>query len=193
MENPSDPNYGEDLEKNDQAPMDSDHDNVRDMLRVLGPVGVGIGLIFALVGLGSFFSSFGSFQPPRYFWCAFIGLPFIALGSAICKFAFMGAVSRYIADEVAPVGKDVVNYMADGTHDALRQAATAVSEGIRTGLSAAETSEIPCPECKTPNEPSAKFCKGCGKPLGKTRRCAACGQLNDSDARFCDHCGKAIA
>ena len=58
----------------------------------------------------------------------------MAIGSGICKFAFMGAVTRYIADEVAPVGKDVVNYMVDGTKDSVRDLAASVSEGISEGV-----------------------------------------------------------
>lgn len=86
---------------------------LRDFLRVLGPAVIVVGVIFAAIGFVSFFSAFGGFGPPRYFWCAFIGLPLIALGSAISRYAFLGAVSRYVANEVAPVGKDVINYMAD--------------------------------------------------------------------------------
>ena len=71
--------------------------------------------------------------PPRFFWCAFVGLPLMGLGGTICKFAFMGAVSRYIANEVAPVGKDVVNYMAEGTKGAVRDVAVAVGDRLRAG------------------------------------------------------------
>jgi len=90
--------------------IDPQHSDTRDFLRVLGPLVAGVGLIFTIIGIGNFFASFYSFGPgsfglPRYFWCAFIGLPLLAVGGSICKFAFMGAVTRYIADEVAPVAK----------------------------------------------------------------------------------------
>ncbi|MGD0655808.1 MAG: hypothetical protein ABSA16_15830 [Thermoguttaceae bacterium] len=119
--------------------IDPQHSDTRDFLRVLGPLVAGVGLIFTIIGIGNFFASFYSFGPgsfglPRYFWCAFIGLPLLAVGGSICKFAFMGAVTRYIADEVAPVGKDVVNYMVDGTKDSIRDVAAAVSEGIGEGV-----------------------------------------------------------
>jgi len=47
-----------------------------------------------------------------------------------------------------------------------------------------------CPECKTPNDFDATFCKKCGKPL--PRECEACGTANDPDATFCKKCGKKI-
>jgi hypothetical protein len=173
--------------------IDPGHDELRDTLRVVGPAVVGVGVIFLVIGIGSFFSAFGSFQPPRYFWCAFVGIPLMALGVAICRFAFMGAVARYMADEVAPVGKDVVNYMADGTKDAVRDVAAAVGEGFREGPAAKEPRAVHCPKCNADNEASANFCKACGAPMAQRKECPACGELNDADARFCDHCGKPVA
>jgi hypothetical protein len=173
--------------------LDPGHNDIRDLLRVVGPVVLAVGVIFMIVGIGSFFASFGSFGPPRYFWCAFVGIPLMAVGGAICQYAFMGAVSRYIADEVAPVGKDVINYMAEGTQDAVRTVASAVGEGLRAGSPGQEAHGIHCPKCDTANEASANFCKSCGAPLARSKPCPACGESNDADARFCDHCGKAMA
>jgi hypothetical protein len=177
--------------------IDPQHDAIRALLRVVGPGVVLIGVIFSLVGIGSFFSSFGSFQgsfgrpePPQHFWCVFVGFPLLGLGGAICKFAFMGAVSRYIADEIAPVGKDVVNYMADGTQGAVRTIAAAVSEGLHADSTEERARGIVCQACSTENEASANFCKACGRPLPTSRPCPGCGELNDPSARFCDHCGK---
>jgi hypothetical protein len=134
-----------------------------------------VGVIFSAIGFGSFFSAFGTFEPPRYFWCVFIGFPLIGVGAIM-------------ANEVAPVGKDVVNYMADGTKGAVRDMAAAVGEGLRGSPS---DGRIRCHKCNTGNEASAKFCKSCGTPLNKA--CPSCGELNDADAQFCDGCGKAIA
>lgn len=173
--------------------IDPQHTERRNTLRVIGPVVVFVGLIFAVIGIGSFFSSFGSFEPPRYFWCAFVGLPLIGLGSMICKFAFLGAVSRYVASEVAPVGKDVVNYMAEGTKGAVRDVATAIGEGLRAGDRGMDAQIARCPKCAANNDAPASFCKVCGAQLAKTRRCSACGKVNASDARYCDHCGQTVA
>jgi hypothetical protein len=149
-------------------------------------------LIFSIIGIGSFFSAFGTFGPPRYFWCAFVGFPLVGLGAAICRFAFMGAVSRYMADEVAPVGKDVVNYMAEGTKGAVRDVAAAVGEGLRAGAASKEVRIVRCHKCNADNEAPANFCKACGAPFTKSKSCPGCGELNDPDARFCDNCGKGM-
>jgi hypothetical protein len=108
-----------------------------------------VGVIFSAIGFGSFFSAFGTFEPPRYFWCVFIGFPLIGVGAMICKFAFLGSVTRYMANEVAPVGKDVVNYMADGTKGAVRDMAAAVGERLRGSPS---DGRIRCHKCNTGNE-----------------------------------------
>ncbi len=132
-------------------------------------------------------------EPPRQFWCAFVGLPLVGIGLSISRFAYLGAVTRYVANEVTPVGTDVVNYVAQGTKESVRNLATAVGEGFRGAASAGSARIVRCHKCNTDNEESAKFCKSCGAPLAKSKPCAACGELNDPDAKFCDNCGKALA
>ncbi len=173
-------------------PDDSQHTGLRDLLRVIGPVIVIVGGIFTLIGLVSFFSAFGGMEPPRQFWCAFVGLLLVGIGMAISKFAYLGAITRYMADEVAPVGSDVVNYMTQGTKESVRDLATAVGEGFRTGSATGETRVVRCRKCNTDNDAAARFCKNCGTSLAKTKPCEACGEMNDLDARFCDNCGKAL-
>src|SRR5262249_44639189 len=96
---------------------DENHNEVRSTLRSLGPALALLGLVFMVVGLGSFFSSFGSFEQPRYFWCAFVGMPLLAVGTWMSQFAYLGAIMRYIFGEAAPVAKDATNYMVSGTKD----------------------------------------------------------------------------
>jgi len=173
-------------------PDDSKHTQTRSFLRILGPGIAVVGLIFMVIGVASFFMAFGGSGPPRFFWCAFIGMPILFVGIVISKFAYVGAVSRYMADEVAPVGKDVFNYMADGTKGSIRNVAAAVGEGLRSGIAGTEAQAVHCPKCNADNDASAKFCDACGAPLPKSKVCAGCGEQNDPDARFCDNCGKAL-
>jgi hypothetical protein len=89
-----------------------------------------------LVGGISFFSAFGDGGgPPRLFWCVFLGMPTLFVGIVMCKLGYIGAVARYIAAESAPVAKDTVNYMAEGTQDGVRTVARSVAEGIRDAQS----------------------------------------------------------
>src|SRR5215469_13379323 len=48
-----------------------------------------------------------------------------------------------------------------------------------------------CPKCARDNPGDAKFCVGCGNPLGS--RCAKCGAENPADASFCKQCGTRLA
>jgi ribosomal protein L40E len=108
----------------------------------------------------------------------------------ISKFAYIGAYTRYIASEIAPVGKDMTNYMVEGTKGSIRDMASAIGEGF----SMAHTPHaVLCQKCGSENESSANFCDSCGAPLAKTKRCEKCGDMNDPDARFCDHCGASVA
>lgn len=171
----------------DEERINPGHKQTRGALRVIGPLMIGVGVVFMVIGLGSFFSSFGSFEPPRYFWCCFIGLPLIGIGVAISQFGFMGAIMRYQAGEIAPVGKDTFNYMADGTKGGVRTVASAVGSGFREGMAG---TSVDCPSCGHANDADAKFCDECGTAM--SRLCPSCGGANDGDAKFCNNCGNQL-
>jgi len=178
--------------------LDPRHSAKRDFLRVVGPLVFGLGLVFTIIGLVSFFSAFGNFGgPPKYFWCAFIGIPLMGLGGALCKFAFLGAVGRYVAGETAPVARDTFNYVADGTKEGIRDVAGAIGQGLSAGMAGTAGGErrvvLRCHKCNHSNDADARFCDQCGAPLEKTRHCPNCGELNDPDARFCDNCGRPMS
>jgi hypothetical protein len=134
------------------------------VLQIVGPTLAIIGLLFTIIGLGSLFSSSGTFELPRYFWCAFVGLPLLFVGLALSHFAFLGSFFRYYFGEAAPVLKDTFNYLAEGTKGGMKSTAQAIGEGLSAGVS-----------------------------MGKLRTiCLHCNQANDADAKFCKHCGAAM-
>ena len=108
------------------------------MLRTIGPMMTAVGFIFLAIGMISFFTAFASFGPPKYFWCAFVGMPLTFIGLVTCKFAYMGKIARYSANELAPVGKDTFNYMAKGTQEGVED----ISEAIFKGKSQADSDSI---------------------------------------------------
>jgi hypothetical protein len=108
----------------------SDQTAIRNFLRVGGLAAVALGLVFTIIGIASFFSAFGGSEPPRFFWCAFLGMPLMFVGSVMCGLGFLGAVQRYVAGESAPVAKDVVNYMGENTSPGIKAAAKSVTEGV---------------------------------------------------------------
>ena len=183
-----------------REPIDPRHGETRSVLRVVGPVVALLGLVLTVIGVANFFAtmasfgSFDSFGPPKYFWCAFVGIPLVGVGVILCKVAYLGAITRYVAGEVAPVGKDVFNYTVAETKGAVRDLAAAVGEGLRSGGAApAEATMASCPKCRADNASDAAFCKACGAPLVQKKPCPGCGEQNDAEARFCDHCGKPLA
>jgi hypothetical protein len=109
------------------------HNAVRSIVRVIGVSFVGIGLVFTIVGMVSFFSAFGGNGLPRLFWCCFVGLPLLFIGGVMCMFGFMGAVARYAAAEQVPVAADAFNELAEGTQGGVKTVARAVAEGVREG------------------------------------------------------------
>jgi hypothetical protein len=105
-------------------------DRVRTVLRRGGLSLVAIGVFLTMVGVSSFFMAFGGSEFPRFFWCAFVGLPLLFLGTVMCMFGFIGALQRYFLGEAAPVAKDVVNYIGANTQPGVRAVASAVTAGV---------------------------------------------------------------
>jgi hypothetical protein len=123
---------------NEDQLQSSEQAEIRTILRVGGGAIFALGAVFTAIGLISFFSAFasagspgGEFGPPRYFWCAFIGLPMLAAGTFMLKLGFLGAFVRYIAGESAPVTKAVVNYMGENTEPGIKAVAKSITEGVR--------------------------------------------------------------
>jgi hypothetical protein len=108
----------------------------RRTLRCAGITILCVGGLLTLIGMGSFFAAFSStsMEPPRFFWCAFLGLPLLVAGGVMTSLGFMGAFQRYVAGEVAPVAKDAANYMGENVQPAVKSIAKAVTEGIKEGL-----------------------------------------------------------
>jgi len=179
-------------ERRPEREIDPAHQQKRNILRFVGPILLVIGLILLIVGLVDFFRAFGGQSEPRLFWCFFIALPLLWLGFVLSSAGFAGFVQRYMAGETAPVAKDTVNYLADGTQEGVKTIATAVGEGLASAGNRVSEVMVRCHKCNATNEADAKYCKNCGVALMKTKRCPACNELNDPDARFCDACGKPI-
>lgn len=106
------------------------HESVRTFLRIAGPLTILVGLALNFAGLASFFSAFGTFDQPRYFWCAFVGMPMVIFGIGMTKFGDMGAIYRYIAAETTPVARDAFNDLGEGIGPGVKGVAKAVSEGV---------------------------------------------------------------
>lgn len=111
----------------------TEHRRVRNVLRILGPVILLVGIGFMIVGVADFFAAFGSFGMPHLFWCCFVGIPLMFVGGALSMFGYMGAVGRYAAAEQVPVAADSINDLADETQDAARKMARAAAEGWHEG------------------------------------------------------------
>lgn len=171
--------------------IDPRHEQIRRVLRWAGISLLIAGVALFVVGIVSFFRAFGGSEPPRHFWCAFLGMPLMFVGGVLTSYGFLGSFLRYSAQETAPVGKDTFNYLAEGTKDSVKTLASAVGEGLRAGSPSASASpQIRCHKCNNANPSDAKFCNECGAPLGKTKACPSCKELNDPDAKFCDNCGR---
>lgn len=155
------------------------HERTKRILKIVGPIVAAAGLILAVVGFVSFFSSFGDDGMPSLFWCAFVGMPVFVIGLGITFTAFRREIATYHKNESAPV----INEFAEDIKPAVQSVASAVRE-------TAAAQDAICPNCGEKNDADAKFCKNCGAALRKV--CPGCGEQNDADAKFCKSCGKSL-
>ncbi len=155
------------------------HERTKRILKIVGPIVAAAGLILAVVGFVSFFSSFGGDGMPSLFWCAFVGMPVFVIGLGITFTAFRREIATYHKNESAPV----INEFAEDIKPAVQSVASAVRE-------TAAAQDAICPNCGEKNDADAKFCKNCGAALRKV--CPDCGEQNDADAKFCKSCGKSL-
>jgi len=178
-----------------ENPIDPGHSGPLALFRILGPVILGVGILLIIVGGVDFFRAFGGSEPPRLFWCFFVAIPLLFVGGVLSQFGYAGKVARYMAQEMAPVGKDTFNYMADGTKDGIQTVAAAVGKGLAesgVALGGAMGAKVTCRTCKALIDAAARFCPQCGGAMTKDKPCPACKHLNDADAKFCDKCGQTI-
>lgn len=132
---------------------------LRTAFRVLGLLAVAGALMLIVTAGMDFFGSMGSFEGPHKFWMFFVGLPLLAVGGWLLQAGFLGAGSRYVAGETAPVVKDAASFLTDG-RGILNVGATAA-----TPVDAVPASGPYCRSCGTRNDADARFCDSCGTAM----------------------------
>ena len=162
--------------------------SVKKVLRIVGPIVLLVGIVLVGITIRDMFASFNS--PPftetgeRRYHYAFIGMPFIFVGGVMTSFGFMGTVLRYQASQVAPIGKDVINYMLDNTKDSAGSFMNSVTSKGK------ENAVLHCVKCNHKVSREDKFCDECGVPLAKT--CPNCMAISAQSAKFCKECGLSL-
>lgn len=154
-----------------------DYSKTKKTFRTLGFIILPIGLVLSIIGFIDFFMSFNSMTQPKLFFCLFIGLPLTSIGIIFLILGFMKELNSFAASQSAPVHKDVINYMLDGTREEVNKTINA-------------SNKIICPECKAENDKDALFCSNCGHKLKIV--CPKCNAENDADAKFCKNCGEEL-
>lgn len=155
--------------------MKDGHKRIKNILKAVGAIFAAVGLTLLLCGTIPFFNGDTS-----TFFLNFIGIPLLFIGGVCLQFGFMGEVHKYMAEEHTPIAKDVANEMLDGTREGIVKIAKEIK---------GENGPV-CTACGTVNEPNAKFCDNCGKPLAKI--CSECGEPNDGNAKYCRKCGRSL-
>ena len=98
---------------------------------------------------------------------------------------------RQLCEECAPdLTEQAAAIQAQVAVDQVREKAAAVDQTQGIDVSSAKTAK--CPKCGSKLTPNAKFCGGCGSPVGAkaTAFCPECGEQLQAQARFCPGCGK---
>lgn len=154
------------------------HEKVKKSLKIIGAVLALCGLVLTVIAFVSFFSAFNDPEGgmPKLFFLAFVGMPMLGIGAAMLSFAFHREVGRYVKNESMPFVKEAGEELAPTVGK--------IADAVRG------KSTVKCAYCHTDNDADGKFCKNCGKLLGKT--CEYCGATVDSDSEFCKNCGRKL-
>lgn len=147
------------------AKIDPRHRVSRQVLRMVGPSALLVGLVLTALGISDFFVAASGGTWPTTFWLAFVGIPLAGAGLTITKWAFLGEISRYAAGQVAPVAESTLSFLGHGA-------------------------SMTCPSCGTANERGSTFCEHCGTALKEP--CPSCGGENEAGSNFCRACGTAL-
>lgn len=132
----------------------------RTTFRVAGVVLFGTGLVLTVVAFADLLSTMSSdsFEGPKHFWMAFVGLPLMGVGGWCLQAGFLGVASRYVAGEGAPVLKGSAAYLSDG------QGILGVGRTVDDVPASVVTGPF-CRACGVRNDADARFCDSCGAGL----------------------------
>ena len=157
-----------------------DHENKKKLFKTIGWICLPVGIVLTVIGLVSLFSSMGSFEPPKFFFCGFIGLPLTGVGAQFLMIGYRREITEYEKNESVPVFNEAGEEMSPG----IRSIASAMKEGWKE-----KEEGIVC-SCGEVNPPDSSFCRKCGASL--KNKCPCCGKEISGDSLFCNYCGEKI-
>ena len=166
------------------------HNGTSKKLKAFGVLLLIVGLGCTIAGITDFFIHLSSHGMPTLFFLCFIGFPCAAAGGVCLVLGYQRKMNSYIASQNAPVAKDAMNYMLDGTSDAIAKAAGKVANSIDNSSKVEGVNFNTCSKCGHKNPAGTKFCSKCGAIIVK--KCPYCGAQNDDSAQYCNSCGKNI-
>lgn len=152
------------------------HQKKKIIIRIIGSILLALGVVCAIIGFVDMSKSFQEERMPMI-WLFFIGFPSIAIGGFMVIVSFQRSIQRYVKNESVPVFNEMGQQIAPG----ISSIANSVKRGVEQTV---------CPDCGTPNDKDAQFCKSCGKALAVV--CPDCGEANEADAKFCNKCGRRL-
>lgn len=138
------------------------HQRRKNILKIIGITLLLVGFTCMVIGFVDFIQALSSLENPKLFWCLFIGLPLMGIGSGFSVFAFRSEIATYAKEESLPVTVDAAFELSNAIH------------------------AQKC-ECGQMNKFEANFCSACGKALKKT--CPNCGKELFANNLYCNECG----
>lgn len=179
-------------------PESTDHKQNRTIIRSIGAILTVVGGMMFLKGISFLFSltTAGPMEMAMnggttFIWAVF-GLPLTGLGLQLLLVGYIGKIARYQANEMGPVGKDTLNYVARETKGSVQNLAEAIGAGLRGESPNAERMTRTCHRCGNNASSDDSFCDQCGASLAEQSACPACHAPHEADARFCSSCGNSL-
>jgi len=153
-------------------------------------------IVLGIINKDSYGHSSPAFIIPGAF-IAFFGIACLIHTIFLTLVAHQREIVSYQASATMPVageiGEKVIDF-ADRNSEKVGNTIGNVVGGVKKGWrdGAATEKNVVCPKCQYKNDPTDKFCGGCGEKLEQKKHCTNCGaELKETD-KFCAACGTKV-
>ena len=104
--------------------------------------------------------------------------------------SYQASATMPVAGEIGEKVIDFADRNSEKVGNTIGNVVGGVKKGWRDG--AATEKNVVCPKCQYKNDPTDKFCGGCGEKLEQKKHCTNCGaELKETD-KFCAACGTKV-
>ncbi len=157
----------------------------KKILRRIGVMVLGAGILLMIIGMINFFTAFVTLEEPTLFWMFFVSMPLLFIGVTCLGLSTQRTTSFKDEFQNRFEPRNPNNYQKEEPFKG-----TVNKEESNVNNEQTKGDKRVCSHCNNANPPRAMYCEQCGQQL--TKMCVYCGEENSVNSRFCQKCGKEL-